>query len=294
VPTDPADGGRSKSTWEIDTPSAMHEKAELRPKLILEFAPLERDCLVGMTHGLDRICDRSTRFAYRGSYGTSHKMAMAANEFEGFQIVLYPMLEDLKNVRFAWADLKGDGGKAIPAADVECFIEDWYKLRPNWKTRDVFFRGKLYDIVDPLIPLPMNVAQPPSAVGLSVAQSPSAVRAFPVRRHVHTPFYFRVHTRPDTPAGTYRGTIAVQADNAMPIELSLEVKVWPYAIPEKWNFHTMGQLVWENLTRFHGRDFNDEVRRKYYDFLLDHRFAPTEQYIPILSPRASSSSATKQ
>ena len=281
IPTGPADGGRSTSTWEIDIPSAsFKDKPEQRPKLVLEFAPLERDCLVGMTHGLARICDRSTRFGYRGEYRTSHKLSMAANEFEGFQVVLYPMLEDLKNVRFAWTDLKSDGGKSIPAADIECFIEDWYKLRANWKTRDVFFRGKLYDIVDPLIPFPPNVAQPPSAV-----------RPVTVKRHVHTPFYFRVHTRPDTPAGTYRGTVTVQADNAvggasLPRELSLEVKVWPYAVPAKWNFHTMGQLVWENLTRFHGKDFNEEARRRYYDFLLDHRFAPTEQYIPILSPRA--------
>ncbi|HUT34369.1 MAG TPA: glycoside hydrolase domain-containing protein [Planctomycetota bacterium] len=264
IPTDPADGGRSKSTWEIDIPSATHEKAEARPRLILELAPLEHDYLVGMTHGQARVCDRSTRFGYRGSYGTSHKLSMAANEFEGFQVIIYPFFETLEDVRFTWTDLKGDGGKAIPAADIECFIEDWYKLRPNWKTRDVFFRGKLYDIVDPLVPFKPTT----------------------VKRHVHTPFYFRVRTRPDTAAGVYRGTITAQADNAKPTELSLEVKVWPYAIPEKWNFHTMGQFVYDNVTRFHGKDFNDEVRRKYYDFLLDHRFAPTEQYIPILSPRA--------
>ena len=105
--------------------------------------------------------------------------------------------------------------------------EDWYKLRANWKTRDVFFRSKLYEIVDPLIP-----AKPVS-----------------VRRHVHTPFFFRVRTRPTTAAGTYRGTITVHADNAKPTPLSLEVKVWPYAIPEKWNFHTMGQLPMGRLRR---------------------------------------------
>ena len=263
VPAGCADG-REQSTWEIDIPSERYEpKPELRPKLVLEFAPLEQDYLVGMTHGLARVCDRSTRFAYRGGYGTSYRMSLAANEFEGFQVVVYPLVEDLKNVRFTWADLKTDDGKAIPAADVECFAEDWYKLRANWKTRDVFFRGKLYDIVDPLLP-----AQPAA-----------------LARHVHTPFFFRVRTRPGTAVGTYRGAITVQADNAKPTELRLEVKVWPYAIPEKWNFHTMGQFVWDNAARFHGKEFNDELRRKYYDFLLDHRFAPTEQYIPILSPR---------
>jgi hypothetical protein len=173
------------------------------------------------------------------------------------------MLEDLKNVRFTWTDLAGEAGAKIPAADVEYFVEDWYRLRDNWKTRDVFFRGKLYDTPDPLIP-------PRPAVA---------------RRHVHTAFYFRVRTRPQTPAGVYRGSITLQADNAKPTQLALEVKVWPFAIPQRWNFHTMGQLVWENLTRFHGKELDADLIRRYYDFLLDHRFSPTEQYNRILSPR---------
>ena len=263
VPTSCPDR-RFPSTWEIDIPSASYAgKPELRPKLVLEFAPLERDYLVGMTHSLRRICDRSTRYAWRGGYATSHRMSMAANEFEGFQVVVYPMVGDLENVRFAWTDLEADGGRRIPAADIECFVVDWYRLRANWKTRDVFFRGKLYDTVDPLIP-----AKPVT-----------------LERHVHHPFFLRVRTRPDTPAGTYRGTITLRADNAQPAELGLEVKVWPYAVPERWNFHTMGQFVWDKAGRFHGKDFDDKLIRRYYDFLLDHRFAPTEQYIPILSPR---------
>ena len=264
IPTDPADGGRSKSTWEIDIPSHRHRKAELRPRLVLEFAPLERDVLVGPTHSLRRICDRSTRYAWRGGTAASHEMAMAANEWEAFQVVVCPMLEDLQNAHFTWGGLKSDDGKLLPAADIECFIEDWYRLRANWKTRDVFFRGKLYDTVDPLLP-----AKPVA-----------------IRRHVHTAFLFRVRTRPDTPAGAYRGTVRFEADNAKAVEIALTVNVWPFAIPEKWNFHTMGQFVWDKVGRFHGRELNDELRRAYYDFLLDHRFAPTEQYIPILSPRA--------
>ena len=256
---------RFPSTWEIDIPSARSKgKPELRPKLVLELAEPGRECLVGMTNGLRRICDRSTRYAYRGSYGARHRLCMAANELEGFQVVVYPMLADLGNARFTATDLTTHDGKAIPAADVEYFIEDWYTLRANWKTRDVFFRGKLYDTVDPLVP----------------------AKPITLRRHVHTPFYFRVRTRPDTPPGLYRGTITLLADDAKPIPLALEVKVWPYAIPQRWNFHTMGQFVRGNVRRFHGSDLDDRLARAYHDFLLDHRFAPTEQYIPILSPRA--------
>ena len=262
VPTSCPDR-RFPSKWEIDVPSADFEgDTSLRPKLVLEFAPLKSEYLVGMTDGLRRICDRSTRYEYRGGYRTEHAMSMAADEFEGFQVVVYPMLEDLKNVRFTWTDLVGQGGHKIPTGDVEYFIEDHYRLRRNWKTRDVFFRGKLYETVDPLLP----------------------ARPVTVKRHVHTPFLFRVRTRPGTKAGVYRGTITVEADNAGPARLSLRVKVWPYAIPREWNFHTMGQMIWGNVRRFHGRDFDEALEKKYVDFLLEHRFSPTQQYARVLSP----------
>jgi len=277
IPTNCPDE-RFPSTWAIDIPSASGN-TEHRPKLVLEFAPPQQEYLVGMTHGLQRICDRSTRYEYRGGYGAEYKMSMAQNEFEGFQVVIYPILNDLRNVRFTWTDLTNDAGDKIPASDVECFIEDWYQLRRNWLTRDVFFGGKLYETVDPLIP----------------------AKPITIKRHVHTPFFFRVRTRPETPAGNYRGAITVHFDNAKSVgaktvgetpvlptvapPLCLEVKVWPYAIPEKWNFHTMGQFVWDNARRFHAEDFNGMLARKYYDFLLAHRFSPTEQYTRRLSPR---------
>ena len=279
VPTDCPDR-RFPSTWEIDIPSAsFDDNATHRPKLLMEFAPVEQDYLVGMTHSLTRICDRSTRYGYSDGYGTEYRLSMAQNEFEGFQVVIYPMLEDLKNVRFAWTDLTSEGGDTIPAADLEYFVEDWYQLRRNWMTRDVFFAGKLYETTDPLIPEKSRQDVCAPRVNTICRQDACAPR------HTHTPFFFRVHTRPETPAGSYSGTITVQSDNAEPVQLSLTVKVWPYAIPEKWNFHTMGQFIWRNVERFHGDDFDDELARKYYDFLMDHRFSPTEQYSHILSPR---------
>ena len=159
--------------------------------------------------------------------------------------------------------LRRPGGKKIPAADIKYFLEYYYRLRANWKTCGRFFAGKLYETVDPLVP----------------------ARPVTVKRHRATAFYFRVRTRPQTAPGTCRGTITVQADNAPATRLSLEVKVWPFAVPQKWNFHTTGQFIWGKCARFHGKDWNAKLQRRYYDFLLDHRFSPTEQYGRILSPR---------
>jgi hypothetical protein len=206
VPTDCPDR-RFASTWEIDIPSATSADAAHRPRLVLGLAPLRHEYEVGLTHGLRRILDRSTRFEYRGGYGTQHRMSMAANEREGFQVVVYPLLADLQNVRFTWTDLPAAGGGKIPASDVECLVEEWYRLRANWKTRDVFFRMKLYETPDPLIP-----AGPVTA-----------------RRHRHTPFYFRVRTRPGTPAGVYRGSLTVQA-------VPIEVFVFDMTQGDNWAF----------------------------------------------------------
>jgi len=262
IPTDCPDT-RFRSTWEIDIPSLTAVDGKLRPKLILEFAPVAEEVLIGTTHGMARILDRSTRFGYRGKYRKDYTLSMAGNEFEGFQIVVHPMLKDLADVRLSAGDLAGPDGAKIPAADIECFRVDWYKLRANWKTRDRFFRGKLYDSPDPLVPLTTTTA----------------------RRHMHTPLLVRVRTRPDTPAGKYTGTIAVRAGRKKIANVELTVDVWPFAIPQQWNFHTMGQFILENCRRFHGKDWNETLRRKYFDFLLDHRFAPTEQYRQALSPR---------
>ena len=262
VPTNCPDK-RFPSTWEIDIPSASAAAADKRPKLVIETTPLKQEVRVGMTDSLRRICDRSTRYRYRGGYATCYELAMAANEYEALQVVVYPAARDLKNVRLTWTDLAGSKGAKIPAADMEYFLVDWYKMRPNWKVRDKFFRGKLYETVDPLPP-----AKPVT-----------------LRRHVHTPLYFRVRTRPGAAPGLYRGTITVRADGIAPIELSLRVKVWPYEIPRKWNFHTMGSFHWDHCRRFHQKQWNDQLAAKYFDFLLAHRFSPTEQYHRVLSPR---------
>ena len=71
-------------------------------------------------------------------------------------------------MRFAWTNLATEDGHTIPAADVEYFLVDWYKLRRNWMTNAVFYAGSLDDVPDPLLP----------------------GRAIAIRRQVHTPFIF--------------------------------------------------------------------------------------------------------
>lgn len=246
---------------EIDIPGAASKHTPHRPRLVLDFEPVPAPYLVAMTHTLSKYSDRSTRYRFRGPFQDKYELAMARNEFEGFQVLVYPMSGPLKGVTFQWTDLTGPGGAKIPKRDIQYYVQDVFRLHPNNKIKDWYFHGKNFDVPDPL----------------------TAARPVDLPVHSSTPFWFNVRTRPQTKPGTYRGTITVKPAGAKPRDLQLTVKVWDYQIPQKWNFRTMGQTCWGYIHKSY-KKFTPELKRKYIDFLLDHRFNPTEQYIEKLSP----------
>jgi hypothetical protein len=248
---------------EIDIPAAASKDAARRPRLVLDFEPLATAYLVAMTHTLRKYCDRDTRYRFFGPFTESYELAMARNEFEGFQVLVHPISKPLAGVTFEWTDLAGPGGASIPKADICYHVQDVFRLHPNSKIKDWYFHGHNFDVPDPL-----TTARP---VDLPV--------------HASTPSWFTVRTRPGTKAGVYRGRITVRPAGAAPRELELAVRVWDYRIPEKWNFRTMGQTCWGPIRRCYPK-LTGELKRRYVDFLLDHRFNPTEQYIEKLSPDA--------
>jgi len=252
---------RFKNTAEIDLPGPAGKDAARRPKLVLDFEPLDKPYLVGMTHTLRKYGDRDTRYRFPGPFVERYELALARNEVEGFQVLVCPLRGELKGVSFDWTDLAGPGGATIPAGDIECFVQDLLRLHPNNKVKDWYFHGKNFDVPDPL----------------------TTARPVDLPPHRSTPFWFNVRTRPETKAGVYRGTVTVRPANAPPRPLALAVRVWNYTIPEKWSFRTMGQTCWNYIHRYYGK-VSPELKRRYIDFLLDHRFNPTRQYIDTLSP----------
>ena len=248
----------------IDIPAADSPDRTHRPKLLLDVEPLEVPYEVAATHALRKFCDRSGRYRFRGPYAPRHEMAMARNEFEPFQVLVFPVVADLKGVVLECADLVDAAtGAKIPKDDVTYHLQEVFRLHANNKIKDWYFHGKNFEVPDPLAP-----ARPAD---------------LPV--HVATPFWVTVRTRPETKAGTYRGRITVRPRNAPPRHVDLTVKVWDYSVPEKWNFQTMGQTCWGYIGRVYGK-ITPDLKRRYIDFLLDHRFNPTEQYADKLSPDA--------
>lgn len=254
---------RFPNTARIEVAGPASAEADRRPRLALDIAPLEKPYLVGMTHTLRKFCDRSTRYRFFGPFEEHYELAMARNEFEGFQVVVYPMAGGLDGVTFDWTDLVDpQTGATIPRDDI-CYACEYVfpALHPNGKIEDWYFHGKNFAMPDPLVtPAPVDLPE-----------------------RMSTPFWFTVRTRPQTRPGTYVGTVTVRPANAPPRDLKLTVRVWAYAIPQDWDHEAMGQMVWDDVRAVYG-EITPELKRRYIDFLLDHRFAPTEQYVDKLSP----------
>jgi len=268
---------RFANRMEIDVPSPAAADGAKRPRLLMEFAPLKEPYKVAVTHTLRKYCDKSPRFRFDGPFEDAYEMAMARNESEGLQVLVKPIAEDLKGVTLSPGDLRGPGGATIPAADITWNPQEMVYMHRNGKTRDWYYHGKRFWIPDPL----------------------TTARPTDLRRHMAAPFWVTVRTRPETRPGTYTGTIAVRPTNAPPRNVRLTVKVWDYQIPSRWTFQTMGQSNWSyywramapHLEAVAARDGKEaakaeraKLHRRYIDFLMDHRFMPTQQYSGALSP----------
>ena len=259
---------RMPNPWEIDIPSETHADARLRPKLELELAPPDEPVSVGMTHAMRKVDPWSYRYKYRGEYKREYLLEMAANEYEGFQVVVYPSMSDLKGVKFTWSDLVDrKTGRKLPAGRMTCYCQDTVQMVTSWLVRDKYFGGKLYWVPDALVPAEL---------------SPAGWKT--VRRQQAKPFWFTVHAPAGTPAGNYQTTIAMAAEGCEPIQLKLTVRVWDYEIPKKWSFCVVGSFGTGGIPKFYGKDYKAEWMDRWYDFLLDHRVAPVGQYSAALTP----------
>ncbi|KKL48284.1 hypothetical protein LCGC14_2327050, partial [marine sediment metagenome] len=153
---------RMPNPWQIDIPSEKHvADPKLRPKLELELAPPSEAVSVGMTHTLRRINPWSWRYQYRGDYQRQYTVELAGNDYEGFQVVVFPWTADLTDVRFTWGDLIDPAtGRRLPKKRLAWYCQDMVKMSLSWLVRDKYFGGKRYRVPDPLVPAASAVLHP--------------------------------------------------------------------------------------------------------------------------------------
>lgn len=217
--------------------------------------------LIGTETSLRRVSGRNALHAFRGRIGTTVQLDAAGNEYESFQVVLMPLVGDLRGVTVRCGDLKAAEGKAsIPASNIAFYHQIEQYIQPSLRTAD----EQVGWTPDALLPV---------------------TGPFDVKNVETKALWVTVHVPEGTPAGDYAGAIAIKpAGDSPERSVNLQVKVHGLAIPKVGQFRTQGHFAVQTLQEWYGEKYGPEVRKAFYRLLVEHRFSPTSQYSRMLSP----------
>ena len=188
------------------------------------------------------------------------RIAAAANEMEGFQVVIRGGGAGLRNVRAHVTELVGPA--TIDASNFVLYRQEYMEIRQRSDANAM--EGRIPDAlipdVDPLVGEKRN--------------------AFPfdVPAGENRLLWVDLHVPPGTPPGTYEGVLQVEADGfaeALPIEL----EVFPFELPSTPSYTTAFGFGWSATGTAHCGDawcngddeLYDRLRQLYAIAALDNR-----------------------
>ena len=183
----------------------------------------------------------------------SAHIELAQNEYESFQVaVLSPIA--LENVKVSFSDLVlGDN----PEIKISSQNLDWKQVG---FVRAEKIRNHRYDTEgipgwwpDPLLP----------------------VECFSLAECRTQPVWVTLYAPKGTTPGTYHGTMTIVPNGAPKTEIALTVTVWDFELPDEGHFKTAFALMDGFLESvYQQRPTTPELRKRYGDFLLQHRLTP--------------------
>ena len=193
------------------------------------------------------------------------KLKAARNETVAFQIVIERTGAKLTNVNVALADLAGPAGARIPLGNIDMFRE-WYVHVENPSKQSYMLGTGWYP--DGLLPclrwsgnlyphtyvMPFDVPDPLNNVGKE--QTSQALWV-----DIYIP-----KSSQDAPPGKYTAPIAVSSDQGR-TELSLELQVWDFDLPEE------SHLKPSIYTDTEINTLAEELESKYYQLARKHRLS---------------------
>ncbi|MCK4649558.1 DUF4091 domain-containing protein, partial [bacterium] len=201
---------------------------------------------------------------FKGTYGKEVNLSVCRNEYEGFQLVIIPFEKDIKGINFTCTDLLNKKtGEKILAENIEVFLVGYISTagrKTKYKTR------YLGDWPDPLL----------------------SYKPFDIRKNEVQPVWVNVYVPPGMPAGEYIGSIKLSPKNAEVLSLGLKVRVWDFELPKSSSFSTAISMNEWHVANYYKKLFPsitsfsspqvDEILKRYYQFLLQHRMNPCNLY----------------
>jgi hypothetical protein len=170
---------------------------------------------------------------YDGKLGSTLRLELARNEYGGAQIVVANVTRDVHGLRAEASPLRSAKG-TIPASCVTVRQVGYV----HTVKCDAYPQTRIGLWPDPLLELP-QVDVPAGKV---------------------QPLWVTIHVPKEAPAGEYRGTITLRADDAPATRVEVMAKVWDVTLPERPKFRAMA--------------LDGPRTDAAYDLLLAHRMSP--------------------
>ena len=139
---------------------------------------------------------------------------LARNEHEAVQLLVLPVSSELRKVSVKLGAIAENNGKRLPSDSVS--------IAPVGYVKTVF---------EP--PYAIQPGMRPAETGWWPDPILSFTDAVDVAKGDWQSFWISVSCPEDQPAGTYCGTLEVSADGAVPVEVSLRIRVNGFALPMK-------------------------------------------------------------
>lgn len=193
---------------------------------------------------------------FRGDFESPLRISACRDEFEAAQLVLVAYAKALKRVRVTVSDLKSQNGDVIAASDVQLNRVGYVRTRkPAYEVDYVGWYP------DPLM----------------------GIEPFDVAQGVVQPVWVTVHPSKKTPAGIYHGEVTIAPANGPAQRVRLEVRVWDFDMPAAPHLKTAFAMCEGQLGAWYG-GLTPDIRRAYYEFMLQHKINPTNIYSGVPMP----------
>ena len=188
---------------------------------------------------------------YRGPIANQASVELAQNEYEGFQVVIAGVKQDIKGLSLTPGDLKAERGGGVIGARHITVNPVGYVItaKPKYKVEWVGLWP------DPLL----------------------NVEKVDVPARKVQPFWVTVYAPRGTQAGKYKGTLTLKADGTAARTVSLSVRVFDFELPTRPSFDTMsvgGRLKAKNWGLDRESPEFEKLKVRYYSLMLRNRLGP--------------------
>ena len=231
----------------------------------------------------------------------------ARNEIVAVQVIVEADDRGITRLTFALPNLGGPSGNRItyrpPALDptdtvdrpIQIFVEHYMHVAMPSHADWIYTRGSPAAPRDPTGWTPVQLVPEHARPGRGRKLAATGGRGglpIGVRPDENQAIWLEIYTGRDRPAGTYRGTIDINADGRLH-RLPIELELFDFALPDENTIHAMVYYESSQPERYHGRNLDAAYHRLAHRHRIELVHAYDEHMVQAAAGRFSGEDFTR-